>query len=72
MRFRVFMHDSMHDFKTYAAAAAYVQGCVYALQLASEPVRRWWAQIDRLSDGCYRLVWFDAGGVYHCSPWLSD
>lgn len=71
MWFRVWMHGSVQDFPTYDAAAAHVQGCVSVLQLKGEPVGRWWAQIGRLSDCCYRVVWFDDAGVYHCSPWLS-
>ena len=72
MSFRVFIHDSVQDFASYSLAAAYIQECVSVLQLIGEPSARWWAQVHRLSDGAFRLVWFDAGGVYHCSPWLSD
>lgn len=66
------MHGCVFDFPTYAAAAAHVQCRASVLQLQGEPVRRWWAQVHRLSDGAFRLVWFDDGGVYHCTPWLSD
>lgn len=72
MKFRVFIHESNMEFASYSLAASYVQECVSNLQLIGEPSSRWWAQISRLSDDAFRLVWFDTGGVYHCSPWLSD
>lgn len=62
---REFLADSIVD------ASSSLQEYVAGMEADGRPVSHWWGRIVRESDVRFRLVWFDAGGVYHCTPWLS-